>query len=293
MSVASTTQSVAALVAAFYPHPVRTADLEVAAAQLDIDASHVRVALSRLRAKGTIEVAARGLYRLAPEVALRRTALGPWPARLERLRPWDGAFWVALSGWLPKSDRKARRRREQALERLGFKEVHYGFALRPANLRLAKEELGALLIRLGFDERAELMEGRALSFDPRPLWTVPDYAGRAQALDRSRAELSSVEGAHAAVASFQFANEHVLCAVRDPLLPDGWVDSGARRAFWRALAEYDAFGRELWKTRVWEAAGISIDDVVASADAHLGSRIPEQDNEQKRAQAPAPMGGNR
>jgi len=29
------------------------------------------------------------------------------------------------------------------------------------------------------------------------------------------------------------------------------VDATARRDFWRTLIDYDAFGRTLWKTHVW------------------------------------------
>lgn len=258
--MASTTESVAALVAAFFPGAVRTSALELAAGQLDIDAGHVRVALTRLRQKGTIEVEARGLYRLSPAVALRQTALGPWTERLQMLRPWGGSFVLALTGSLPKSDRPARRRREHALARLGFREKEYGFWLRPHCLRLEKEEVHERLVQLGFPDEGHVMVGRELSFDPRSLWPVERYQRMADTLDRQKDQLALSPGAGAAVEGFRTANEHIRRAIQDPLLPDVWVGADGRRAYWRALVEYDAFARELWRTRVWEAAGIPIED---------------------------------
>lgn len=264
----------------------------MAAAQLDIDANHVRVALSRLRTKGTIEQEGRGLYRLSSEAALRQTALGPWASRLERLREWSGDYVVALSAWLPKSDRKARRRRERALERLGFREVEYGFALRPHNLAFDRGELQSILLRLGFAPSGQLMLARDLSFDPRPLWKPAPYADRARELAEQTEQLGATDCAHAAVDAFLTGDRHTRFAVRDPLLPDAWVDADARRAWWRNLIDYDAFGRELWRTRVWDAAGIRVDDIVEPADEPLTERPVRKKTKEGRHTVHASMGGN-
>lgn len=248
-------ETVGALVAAFAPRAVRTSAIELAAAQLGIDANQVRVALSRLRARGKIVAEERGLYRLSEAVQLRQTALGSWRERLDRVVPWTGAYYVALTSWLPKSDRRAARSRARALERLGFVEHHPGVAVRPANLDLTLEDMASLMRRLGFDDDGDLLVARDLSFDPRPAWTEqPDYRSRLVELEAGLAEMTADPSADAAVRAFRLANRYIWDAIHDPLLPDAWVDADGRAAFWRALIEYDRVGRTLWKTHVWSTA---------------------------------------
>jgi len=242
------------MVAAFAPRPVKTAELELAAAQLGIDASQVRVALSRLRRQGKVEPESRGLHRLSRQVQLQQTALGRWWERLEKIEAnWKGHFFVALTSWLPKSDRKAARSRSRALTRLGFREHQPGVALRPANLRIRLDAMKDLLRRLGFDEDGDLMIAAELSFDPALLWREqPDYAERARSLRTELKKLKKDGTVQAAMTSFTVANDMIREAVRDPLLPHEWVDSQARADFWRALVDYDAYGRTLWKKNVWD-----------------------------------------
>lgn len=252
--MASVSETVAAMVAAFAPNPVTTAQLELSAAQVDIDASQVRVALSRLRRQGKVEPERRGVYRLSTQVQLEQTALGRWWERLDRLDvDWDGRYFVALTAWLPKSDRKAARSRRRALTRLGFREHRPGFALRPANLGMGLGPLKELLQRLGFDDDGDLMIASEVSFDPRSYWSEKaKYRDRAHGLTNGLEELKQDGSVRAAMTSFTVANDMIREAVRDPLLPHEWVDSQARADFWRALIDYDAFGRTLWKKNVWD-----------------------------------------
>jgi phenylacetic acid degradation operon negative regulatory protein len=242
------------MVAAFAPGAVKTAELELAAAQLAIDASQVRVALSRLRRQGKVEPESRGLYRLSSRVQLQQTAFGRWWERLDKIEAkWSGRFYVALTSWLPKSDRRAARSRNRALTRLGFREFRPGFALRPANLSIRRDDMEDLLQRLGFDEDGELLVASSLRFDPKHHWSdLPDYAGRARALREGLTALKKDGTVEAAMTAFTVANDMIREAVRDPLLPHEWVDSKARASFWRALVDYDAYGRTLWKKNVWD-----------------------------------------
>jgi len=248
-------ETVGALVAAFAPRAVRTSALELAAAQLDIDPNQVRVALSRLRARGKIVAEGRGLYRLSEAVQFRQTALGSWRERLNRIVTWQGAYFVALTSWLPKSDRRAFRNRARALDRLGFKEHHPGVAVRPANLDLSLEEMTSLMRRLGFDHSGDVLVAQELSFDPRPAWAEqPDYGARVVELEAGFVHMKTNPSADAAVNAFRLANRYISDAIRDPLLPEEWVDADQRAAFWTALVEYDRLGRTLWKTHVWSTA---------------------------------------
>ena len=40
---------------------------------------------------------------------------------------------------------------------------------------------------------------------------------------------------------------------KDPLLPDGLVDTQAREALWRAMLAYDVQGKEIWAAGKEEA----------------------------------------
>lgn len=258
-SMATVAATVGAMVAAFAPRPVKTAELELAAAQLGIDANQVRVALSRLRSQGKIASESRGVYRLSESVQLEQTALGPWRERLDRVADaWDGDHFVALTSWLPKSDRKAARNRRRALTRLGFREHHPGVAIRPANLHLSLEDMTELLQRLGFDAGGDVLRAAELSFDPRGHWGESvDYRSRARELEDGLEALRKDGSVDAAVTAFQVANERIRDCVRDPLLPHEWVDAAGRARFWQALIEYDAFGRTLWKRNVWDRLSVS------------------------------------
>lgn len=265
--MATVADTVGALVAAFAPRAVKTADLEVAAAQLEIDPGQVRVALSRLRNQGKIEAERRGVYRLSQAVQFRQTALGTWRERLDRLAPWDGSYFVALTSWLPKSNRKAARARTRALKRLGFREHHPGVALRPANLSLELDDMADLMVRLGFDEAGDILTASQVTFDPRGHWHESiDYRGRAETLARGLRELHEDDSVHGAVTAFRTANHFIREAVRDPLLPDAWVDAEARKAFWEALIAYDAYGRSLWKTNVWDRVPVEVESGSAGAE---------------------------
>jgi phenylacetic acid degradation operon negative regulatory protein len=92
----------------------------------------LRVALARLLAAGRVERDSRGRYQLGEKAAPIQRAVVSW-RHLDRLTvEWDGSWWAVHAPRPP--GRGERRRHEQALRLLGFRELSPGLRVRPANL---------------------------------------------------------------------------------------------------------------------------------------------------------------
>ena len=123
--------------------PVRA--LVSAAELFGIPENNLRVALARLRARGTVERDERGRYRLGTRAEATRREVAAWRRRHEAIRPWDGRIWVGLLSPAAKRHPTALTR---ALRLLGFRKLLPGLDIRPDNLEggiaLARERLFAL-----------------------------------------------------------------------------------------------------------------------------------------------------
>lgn len=96
-------------------------DAVAACALFGIRENSVRVALVRLAAAGMIEAAERGAYRLGANASDLAEDVRDWRNAESRVGPWSGAWIVAHCAGLGRTDRAQLRRRERALELLGFR----------------------------------------------------------------------------------------------------------------------------------------------------------------------------
>lgn len=236
--------------------PVRA--LVEAGALLGIEENNIRVSLARLYASGRIERDERGRYRLGPAVAAISGRLRSWRDLGQRQRSWRGD-WVAVHcarlGRGP-----ARRRRERALELLGFRELESGFSLRPDNLRGGVEATREQLVSLatGEDEAQHALGRvfRVCDLDPasdleaRSLWDAAVLAEACRAsledLRASEARLPQLSDAEAMVESFLVGGRVLRQLVRHPLLPPEILDPAPLADLLDAMKHYDALGRSAW-----------------------------------------------
>ena len=237
--------------------PLAVRDAIHAAAIFDIGANSLRVTLARLTAQGLIEIAERGAYRLGPAATGLAGEVATWRTVEQRLRPWQGGYIAVHCGALGRSDRVALRRRERALQMLGFRELERGLHIRPDNLERDIDEVRRRLHTLGLDHAAAvfqaqgfdtqrdaaihaLWDGKALTQTYRELRDQLEAWLDAADIDAER------ELAVAACESFALGGRAIRHIVFDPLLPEPFVDAAERHAFIAATHRFDQAGRAIW-----------------------------------------------
>lgn len=236
--------------------PVRA--LIEAGALLGIEENNIRVSLARLYASGRIERDERGRYRLGPAVAAISLRLRSWRDLGSRSRSWRGEWIAVHCARLGRGP--ARRRRERALELLGFREIEVGLSLRPDNLRGGLAQTREQLLALaGGDEARDSALGRVFTIcdlDPasdleaRSLWDADQLARDAEAsledLRASEARLSRLSNDEAMVETFLVGGRVLRQLVRHPLLPPEILDPAALENLLDAMKQYDTLGRDSW-----------------------------------------------
>ncbi|MFN0246857.1 MAG: PaaX family transcriptional regulator C-terminal domain-containing protein [Kofleriaceae bacterium] len=254
-------------------HQGSVANLVAGADILGVDAGSVRVALARLTAAGTLELAGRGEYRLAATTRALTRQVTSWREVEKQIRRWDGAWACVHLGDVARSDRSGQRRRQRALKLLGFREHGRSMALRPDNLAGGIAKLRDQLVELGLEEPAfvyrasdfdaeterrvqRLFEGDKLSATYRQI--TARIGGFLLAMDDMSPRAAAKE-------SFLFGSDVLRTIMFDPRLPEPLVDVGARRAMVDAAKRLDAAGRRVWAQMFGMQHGL----VVTSEDRHV------------------------
>jgi phenylacetic acid degradation operon negative regulatory protein len=235
-------------------HEGSVARLVAAAEILGIDEGNTRVALARLVAAGTLELAGRGEYRLGASTRALTEQVTSWRELEKQVRKWDGGWACVQLGDLARSDRAALRRRERALRLYGFRELGRGFEIRPDNLAGGIVALRERLRALGVEDRAVIF--RATELDAatetraRSLWDADkltkSYRQLTARIERFLVAAGDLAPRIAARESFLFGSEVLHVINLDPKLPEPLVDVAARRALVDAMRRLDAVGRSLW-----------------------------------------------
>jgi phenylacetic acid degradation operon negative regulatory protein len=225
---------------------------------LGIEENNIRVSLARLYATHRIERDERGRYRLGPAVAAISGQLRSWRDLNRRAHAWNGD-WIAVHqtrlGRGP-----ARRRRERALDLIGFRELEPGFSFRPDNLRGGLLDVRSRLVSLatGSDDR-DCALGRAFivrQLDPladqsvRALWDADAIANEVlsaiESLRESESRLPNLSIDEAMAETFLVGGRVLRQLIRHPLLPAEILDPEPLSNLLAAMKWYDAIGRDAW-----------------------------------------------
>lgn len=235
--------------------PLSARDAITACALFNITANNVRVALVRLTAEGLVEAAGRGSYRLGPSAVELAGEVGSWRSSEQRVRDWHGGYLAVHSGALGRSDRQALRRRQRALDLLGFRELERGLHVRPDNIEDGIAQVRKRLYSLGLEPSASVFV--TTEFDParaaqiQKLWDLrglnATYRKLREQLQDWMARSEELEPEVAAREAFLLGGKAIHHVVFDPLLPAPLVDAQARHEFVETVREFDRRGRVIWQ----------------------------------------------
>jgi len=230
-------------------------DAVAACALFGIRENSVRVALVRLAAAGMVEAAERGAYQLGVNATDLAEDVRDWRNTEARIGQWNGSWIVAHCAGLGRTDRTQLRRRERALELLGFRELERELFVRPNNLVGGVSQVRTRLLKLGLETPASIFV--ATEFDPkredqaRKLWDGKRlnraYRKTAEKLGSWLSRIEMMEPETAARESFLLGGAAIRQLVYDPLLPEPLASSQERRAFIEVLLRYDDVGHAIWR----------------------------------------------
>lgn len=240
---------------------VRVRLLIDAGAVFGFSANTMRVTLTKMRAMGSVESTARGLYRLGPASRDLSDRVMGWRTVADRMTAWDESWIGVCTGHLSRTDRPALGRRDRALRLLGFRELEEGLHVRPNNLVGGVAEARATLHRLGLESRAVVTRIDELS-EPdlnhaHALWdcdaTVARYRDLRRQLRESTLRRTTLPLEEAMREAFLLGREVIRCVALDPLLPERFVPSNEREALVEQMIRYDEAGQVLW----WRYLGVA------------------------------------
>ena len=226
-----------------------------AAALFGIEASTLRVAVTRLIKDELLESPERGIYSPGPKAQALMRRVKQWEHVAGRMVDWNGDWLVALTRHLGRSDRKQLRARERALALFGYQQTEEGFWVRPANLAGDLDGHRAGLTEIGADEDIILMRASDMAMagpqDWASLWS-PDALSRSYAcaidtMDKSMAALDG-KAVDAAARETLLIGQPVIRAINfDPLLPPELGDQNGLLRMADKMRAYNKIGQACWQ----------------------------------------------
>ena len=235
--------------------PLSSRQVVAACALFGISENSARVALARLSASGLIASAERGSYLLGEAATVLAGDVATWREAEARLGDWSGDYIAVLTAALGRSDRTALRRRERALDMLGFRELDKDCFVRPDNLVGGVDAVRARLYALGLESEVPIF--LASSFDRARATRLPTlwdgaalnqlYHRQHEALRRWLDKAEQLDPEDAARESFLLGGRAIRHIVFDPLLPAPLVDADARHRFIQTVKQFDRAGYAIWQ----------------------------------------------
>jgi DNA-binding transcriptional regulator PaaX len=228
------------------------ANIMATGAMFGFNDNQMRVGLSRLVAKQTIENFSRGFYRLSKTADPFNRFIERWRLGESRIVPWNHRWLLAHRSRdaAPTTHAKS----EWVLANHGFRETIKDCWIRPDNIALGLDELEHQLHHLGLEREAMLAS--AAKLEPRwqhrwlnqvaPEQLIKRYQTMSRRLSQSLAKLPNLTRAAAMKSSFQLGGEGIEMLATDPLLPTEMLDIEPRVSLTQLMLDYDRIGRGIW-----------------------------------------------
>ncbi len=235
-----------------HPNPMETAHLSVIADVFSVPVNNLRVALTRLVAKGMLDNTQRGVYRLSAKAIVRNEFTRRWKSPQYSSKPWDDT-WIACH--LSKgTNRSLRCKSINALNWFGFKPGLDGMWVRPNNLVQAVPELLNMLRSLGLEAHAQVFSitdvETTLAKSWKTLWATQKLDSHYQQLSKkllnSFKQLQSAQPNTTLLEACLLGSEAIHFLATDPQLPTEIRPSCHYEQLRTTMLEYDKIGREIW-----------------------------------------------
>lgn len=246
------------LLLAFEGQPLSAKQAIAACRIFDISVNNTRVALVRLSAEGLIESAGRAMYQLSTDAHRLADDVASWRSRSQRLRPWNGDYVILQAEKLTRSEAKAKRARERALQMTGFQPLNDSLYVRPNNIEESVEALRQRLHKLGLEPETLVFQASQFSseiesslikkWNPAELGNT--YANLSAKMATWLSRHRELEVEVAARESFILGGSAIKHVVYDPFLPSEWIDVSQRERFIDMVHRVDAAGKKIW-TSLW------------------------------------------
>jgi phenylacetic acid degradation operon negative regulatory protein len=194
--------------------------------------------------------------------------VGAWRKSEERLREWRGDYLVVHTGALSRRDRPQLRRRQRALDIVGFRELERDLLVRPNNVERDVEAVRARLLDVGMDDGATVFVGAAFDVSAREridtLWDGAAlnaiYARERERLEEWMGRMHLLEPEVLARESYLIGSQAIRRVVFDPWLPAPFVDVAMRHAFFETVCRFDEVGRDIWRSFTADAAQFPVSE---------------------------------
>ncbi len=224
-----------------------------------ISANNVRVSLNRLVNDGLLQLSDTGVYVLQGSARSLAAAQERWRHLESEILPWHGGWLVLYVAHLGRRDRKQLRKRDRATRFWGFKEWQPGLLVRPANLVQSTEQLSQSLETLGLEPEAVLIADAVMQKSHQPdasLWQVEalnqGYRSLTEEMLRWLDGHETLSLKQAALECFVIGDRVLRAIAFDPRLPEGMVDTAARKLMIDTMKTYDDIGNCLWYELICE-----------------------------------------
>lgn len=218
--------------------------------------NQMRVALSRLVADGLLDNPRRGHYVLSGSGAAMHAEIQRWHQIEDQLTAWQGDWCAILTHNLAAEGSTQFRTQTRALQLRGLQRWRPGLWVRPNNLAGGPERLVTDLETLGLDalQGSFLMHrlDRGATGELYDLWRpaaiTAQYRQHIAALEQAMKRLlSGRQKPETLVETIQLGGDTVRFLLKDPLLPEEFVNGAARRKLIDAMRRYDREGRRQWQ----------------------------------------------
>lgn len=228
-----------------------------------IEASTIRVAVTRLLKDGLLKSPQRGVYVPGPRAQALTRRVQQWQGVSGRMAVWEGGWLAAMTHHLGRRDRRQMRGRERALALYGYREAEAGLWVRPANLARPLADHRADLIGIGADEAIILLHLTEIAADTPPgwpaLWSAPDleasYRRAITAMDDSLARLPRLSVADAARETLLIGQAVIRAINFDPLLPPELGNQALFLKMAETMRVYNEAGVACWQAYHASRAG--------------------------------------
>ncbi|MEM7358154.1 MAG: hypothetical protein AAF431_03540 [Pseudomonadota bacterium] len=222
---------------------------------LSIEASTIRVAVTRLLREGMLSSKQRGYYQPGAASKALTNQLRNWSDIESRVRPWSRDWITVHISHLGRSNRKKLRKWTRALTLYGYAEVHSGFYVRPANLSASLGQHREELVSIGLDEAAIMMHVSEVASgdqqDWHTLWPLAQLrSSYDDAIDCMQSSLEQLPGMNVEQAAKEtlLVGQSVIRTINyDPLLPEEIGDSVRFLEMLKLMVHYNEVGQSYWR----------------------------------------------